>query len=694
MVAALFSRSPLTFHSRNALENRATSYFTSKTHTLKRFKNTLVCAGSTSKDDAETEGALTWQGKREENVWILDRGKNHAIAYKPPSVICHHSEYTGSKAKAKRNEEPTPMLQRVRDALNSNITSPDLMRRVNLVHRLDRGASGCLLFAFASEDKENANYDDIRQSNDEGLNGVEYSPTAALQAALQNATKTYVAIVRGSGMIKGRDLKTEGWFPVHRPIKDESGQTNNATTYFNFVAGIETSDPKSTDPRASLVLARPVTGRWHQVRKHLNGLSHPILGDTAHGSSKTNREWRELRNMPYQRTFLHLARMQLSPTEYTPELDVKCPLPPDFMDMLETHLPTILEDAAPILENEGIELPSPAMLASEYYFGGTSAKDNTELPPMQKRYKEKLEQQKGAKFKDSADYVNILSQGSHFAVAFKPPGVVCHNSAWTGEDEATPMLQRVRNTITANQSSNDTNNKNSDIQYRVNLIHRLDRSASGCLLFSIHKIKDNDTNNEEESERNKKITSSLIEALRSSESTKTYIALVHGTGIHKDEDLTEKGWFSVSSTLTNEHDRLNIHQNATTMFRFISSSSCTTANKDFPATLVLARPQTGQYHQIRKQLSQHLYHPIIGDSSHGYSRTNREWKEELGLLPQRTCLHLTRIQLPSTEFTDEIDVNAPLSMAKDMMDLLEKHFPELLQQSKDILKQEGVLLSI
>ena len=37
---------------------------------------------------------------------------------------------------------------------------------------------------------------------------------------------------------------------------------------------------------APQVLARPVTGRWHQIRKHLNGLSHPILNDAKHGDSK------------------------------------------------------------------------------------------------------------------------------------------------------------------------------------------------------------------------------------------------------------------------------------------------------------------------------------------------------------------------------------------------------------------------
>lgn len=49
----------------------------------------------------------------ERNVTILSRGPNHIVALKPPAVVCHHSGWTGSRAKAKRGEEPEiPMLQR------------------------------------------------------------------------------------------------------------------------------------------------------------------------------------------------------------------------------------------------------------------------------------------------------------------------------------------------------------------------------------------------------------------------------------------------------------------------------------------------------------------------------------------------------------------------------------------------------
>jgi 23S rRNA-/tRNA-specific pseudouridylate synthase len=262
-----------------------------------------------------------------EIVQILESAENHVVVCKPPSVVCHHNDW--SKAKSSKRDEPeVPMLQRTREAIGE---------RVNLVHRLDRGASGCLLFARASSDEGSLN------------------ATATLQQAMTEATKTYVALVRGEGIFKGRDFTQEGWFEVTRPIKGESGKIKNATTYFRFVAGQD--DGNGTRPRASLVLARPKTGRWHQIRKHLNGLSHPILGDSTHGVSKVNREWRANMGMLPERICLHLLQLELPPSSVCPNgIRVASPLAPDMMELLEKYLPGVLQQATPILKKESLEL--------------------------------------------------------------------------------------------------------------------------------------------------------------------------------------------------------------------------------------------------------------------------------------------------------------------------------------------------
>lgn len=265
------------------------------------------------------------------------------------------------------------MLQRVRDATclspsgdsaTGGGEGAEFRHRVNLVHRLDRGCSGCLLLAFAPLNETQDRDSGGDQQN--GSSSFEGSVTAHLIRAMQSpaSTKTYLALVRGEGILRGVDFREQGWFLVDRPIKDENGRLNSASTWFRFVAGQD--DAGGSRPRASLVLCRPTTGRWHQIRRHLNGLSHPILGDSSHGNSKVNQMWRQQYGVPNERTCLHLSRLQIplgtppsgasASTPPMEDIDVTCPLAPDMKLILERHLPRVLAKATPILCDEGIAL--------------------------------------------------------------------------------------------------------------------------------------------------------------------------------------------------------------------------------------------------------------------------------------------------------------------------------------------------
>lgn len=597
-------------------------------------------------------------------VTILQRGPKHIVAWKPPAVVCHHSGWTGSRAKLKRGEEPEiPMLQRVRDALHDIDTRSAeeeeqrlLARKVNLIHRLDRGASGCLLLTYADD-----------ADDDKSVDSNKSSTTATLIEALQSpdSIKTYVALVRGEGILRGEDFKEKGWFEVSRPIKDESGVEKDATTLFYFIAGQpESSDDNGvvTRPRMSIVLARPMQGRWHQIRRHLNGISHPILGDTTHGHSKTNRAWKETRNLPGERICLHLARMQIPPNDEIPEgLDVSCPLMDDMLDMLRVYAPDVLENALPKLKEEGVLLDADR----EYEVGKYTIPD------------ELLEVQLKNQMLNDDGKAEILLQGNNFVVADKPPTVVAHHSSWTYTrsdprrrwKEPTPMLQRVR----------DATGK------KVNLIHRLDRGASGALLFAF--AQDNSDDSEKAS---CSITKALIDSMQSKDATKTYLALCDGDGIWNDVDYLNKSWFTFDNPVQDENGKYI--EDCRTDFMFIASKTMPLeeggVDEGRKITIVLARPHTGRYHQIRQHLSSGtLGHAILGDSSHGRSRTNRLWKKNYNLMKERVCLHLIRLQVPATDFTDDIDVSSPLP--PDMKNML-RNFPDLMEQSRPILAKEGI----
>jgi 23S rRNA-/tRNA-specific pseudouridylate synthase len=338
------------------------------------------------------------------NVTILDRGLHHIVVEKPPSVVCHHSDWSGSRNRKRLHQQQSgddiddgdshgrdiPMLQRAREAVHA---------RVNLVHRLDRGASGCLLLTYdnaMSKDNDNIADDVVNSSNHSPSQSPSQTihhqqstdqrdATAILQQAMTSTSttmsddaggdhgdqlqcrKTYLALVRGECVVNGQDLRQIGWFKVDRPIRNEKGVLKEATTYFRWIAGQDNDNGRLANvrPRASLVLARPVTGRWHQIRKHLNGLSAPIIGDSSHGNSKTNREWRQRWGLRPERTCLHLLNLQLPPINEVilpSGLNVSCPLSPDIQQMIEQYLlPDVIKEAQQELEKEGL---NPDLLVS------------------------------------------------------------------------------------------------------------------------------------------------------------------------------------------------------------------------------------------------------------------------------------------------------------------------------------------
>ena len=171
--------------------------------------------GPTNKLHISTKDIMSDESR---SVTILERGPKHIVAWKPPAVVCHHSGWTGSRAKLKRGEEPEiPMLQRVRDALHDIDTRAAgeeeqqlPVRKVNLIHRLDRGASGVLLLSYADD-----------TNDDKSIVTNKISTTATLIDALQSpeSIKTYVALVRGEGILRGDDFREKGWWSVSRPIK-------------------------------------------------------------------------------------------------------------------------------------------------------------------------------------------------------------------------------------------------------------------------------------------------------------------------------------------------------------------------------------------------------------------------------------------------------------------------------------------
>jgi tRNA pseudouridine65 synthase len=136
-------------------------------------------------------------------------------------------------------------------------------QRVYPVHRLDRKTSGLLLFAKSGQ--VNAQ---VQQLFREG-----------------KVKKIYKALVRGFA-------PEEGF--IDYALK-EDGKTQEAQTRFRRLQTFEIPLPFGKFPtsRYSLVELQPLTGRYHQLRKHMAHIFHPIIGDRPHGCNKQNRLWKE-----------------------------------------------------------------------------------------------------------------------------------------------------------------------------------------------------------------------------------------------------------------------------------------------------------------------------------------------------------------------------------------------------------------
>ncbi len=169
---------------------------------------------------------------------VLYEAADFVIVDKPSGLAVHRGE---------------PGLDSDRDWVVQRVRN-QFRRYVWPVHRLDRPTSGCLLLTF-----------------DPGL-------VEPLATALRDGRKSYLAAVRG--VIEDRD-----WTAITSPMRDPTGDKVAHTDVLPLASRPE--------PRCSAVLARPRSGRYHQVRRHLRDRDHPVLGDTSHGDGRVNRTWRE-----------------------------------------------------------------------------------------------------------------------------------------------------------------------------------------------------------------------------------------------------------------------------------------------------------------------------------------------------------------------------------------------------------------
>lgn len=211
--------------------------------------------------------------------------------------------------------------------------------------------------------------------------------------------------------------------------------------------------------------------------------------------------------------------------------------------------------------------------------------------------------------------LDILYRDEHLIAINKPHGLLVHRSSIAADAEQF-ALQLLRD----------------QIGLKVYPAHRIDRKTAGILLFALDK----DTE------------IAMQQQFMRDEVSKGYLAVVRG----HTPDLEE-----IDYPLRKENGAL---QDA-----FTSYATLKRAELDVPLgahatsrySLIRVAPKTGRMHQIRKHMA-HVFHPIIGDRTHGCNKQNRLFKEKWQM--ETMLLHAAELRFKHPVSDNVVTILAPL----------------------------------
>jgi 23S rRNA pseudouridine1911/1915/1917 synthase len=177
----------------------------------------------------------------------------------------------------------------------SSLGGPD---RPGIVHRLDAGTSGLMIVA----------------KDDQAHQAL------VRMLAEHSIERTYLALVRGS--------PPHDAFTVEAPLA-----RRRARVAVRAGAGVEAStdfEVRERFPATTLLVARPRTGRTHQIRVHLSSIGHPVVGDRAYGGGGD-----AARHLGLSRPFLHAWRLEFDHPITGTGIELEEPLPDELTEALQ-----------------------------------------------------------------------------------------------------------------------------------------------------------------------------------------------------------------------------------------------------------------------------------------------------------------------------------------------------------------------
>ena len=174
---------------------------------------------------------------------------------------------------------------------------------LELVHRLDRDTSGCLLLA-------------------KSRNALVFL-NEALKA--KKMDKRYLALV------EGRWPARRDWVSAPLDRYDAGNGERRVRVDDNGKRSRTLFSVRETFPNVTLIEASPVTGRTHQIRVHAAHIGHALIVDRKYGTPQGEKLAAEL---GLERLFLHAASLSFPEPNSGRMVNVKARLAPELDDVL------------------------------------------------------------------------------------------------------------------------------------------------------------------------------------------------------------------------------------------------------------------------------------------------------------------------------------------------------------------------
>lgn len=211
--------------------------------------------------------------------------------------------------------------------------------------------------------------------------------------------------------------------------------------------------------------------------------------------------------------------------------------------------------------------------------------------------------------------LDILYRDEYLVAINKPHGLLVHRSPIASDAEEF-AIQLLRD----------------QAGQKVYPVHRIDRKTAGVLLFAFDKPA--------EITMQKLFMENVVH--------KQYLAIVRGYTADDGE---------IDYPLRKENGTL---QDAFTAYTTLKRAELPVAfggHQTSRYSLIQAEPKTGRMHQIRKHLS-HIFHPIIGDRTHGCNKQNKLFTETWNM--STMLLHAAVLTFEHPVTGQPVMINAPL----------------------------------